>query len=63
MENGRANGSSRLAKFIPSKVEGLARTIFGSCDDVEIIRRVYDTARSKQYFPRGSASGRKPASA
>jgi len=31
---------------------------FGSADGVEIIRRVYDTARAKQYFPRNSASGR-----
>jgi len=36
---------------------------FGSNDGVEIIRRVYDTARAKQYFPRSSASGRRPASA
>jgi GxxExxY protein len=31
---------------------------FGSNDGVEIIRRVFDTARSKQYLPRSSASGR-----
>ena len=36
---------------------------FGSNDGVKIIRRVYDTARLKQYLPRGSASGRRPASA
>jgi GxxExxY protein len=29
---------------------------FGSNNGVEIIRRVYDTARASQYFPRGSAS-------
>lgn len=35
----------------------------GSCDGVEIIRRVFDTARTKQYLLRSSASGRRPASA
>ncbi len=36
---------------------------FGSNDGVEIIRRVYDIARTKRYFPCSSASGRKPVSA